>query len=251
MTTTDDHIHPLARTLTRRGALRASGVALVGAAALAACSDDETEIAVTGTTGPEQTTTTLPAPTDDDLVFLRTAASYELTAAAFYSELLGAEDEPAGELRETALLMQAHHEQHAELLDSTIEGLGGEPVDETNDALDESLVTDPLATATTEAQILEAALALEEVGAGAYVDAGGTLSRADLRKRALSIGGSDARHVAYLEVLLDHEAVPTAFAEPVPFPDDALLPPGEITEPAAEGEESTDDSTPAAEGEAE
>ncbi len=191
-------------SLSRRDALRAGGLAVLGAGVLAACSDDE-PVAVTGTTGPEQTTTTLPSLDDDDLVFLRTAASLELSAASFYEQVLEGDRQPGADLREVAVLFQTHHQQHAELVDG------------------------PLAAADDDEQVLEAALALEELATDAYVAAGGTLSRSDLREKAMQIGGSDARHVAYLEILLEIETVPEAFAPAEPLEGDALLEPGELT----------------------
>jgi hypothetical protein len=226
------------RTLSRRDAFRVGGAALLGAGVLAACGEDTPpDIAVTGTTGPEPTTTTLVAAVDDDLVFLRTAVSFELSAASFYEQVLSGTREVEPELRETALLFQAHHRQHADKLDLTIESLGGEPVTEPNEVFDADLVTAPLAAATTDDEVIEAATTIEVLGSGAYVDAGGSLSRADLRQTAMAVGGSDARHVTYLALLLDSsDPVPAAFAPAEPFPEDALLAPGEITPPAEEGD---------------
>lgn len=221
-------------TFTRRGALRAGGVAILGAGALAACSSDDTPVAVTGTTGPEQTTTTLPLANEDDLVFLRTAASLELTAVGFYDEVLLGERPPGPDLREVATLFKSHHQQHADLLDRIIGEEGGEAVEDPNEVYDAELVEAPLAAATTDDQVLEAARALELVAADAYVFGAGELGRPDLRQKCMEVGGSDARHITYLDILLDApELVPEPFAEPVPFEDAALLPPGEQTDPAA------------------
>jgi hypothetical protein len=107
-------------TFTRRGALKAGGVAIIGAGALAACSSDDDPVDVTGTTGPEQTTTTLPLADEDALVFLRTAASLELSAVQFYDQVLSGERAPGADLREVATLFKSHHQQHADLLDRII-----------------------------------------------------------------------------------------------------------------------------------
>jgi rubrerythrin len=229
-------------TLTRRGALRAGGVALVGAGVLAACSSDSDPIAVTGTTGPDQTTTTLPLAGEDDLVFLRTAVSLELSAVDFYDQVLEGERAPGADLREVATLFKAHHQQHADLLDRVIGEEGGEAVEEPNEVYSAELVDAPLEAATTDEAVLEAARALELVAADAYVSGAGTLTKATLRQKAMEVGGSDARHITYLDILLEApELVPEAFAVAEPFQDDALLPPGEQTDPAedegeAEGE---------------
>jgi rubrerythrin len=224
---------PAGRSLTRRDAFRAGGIALAGAAVLAACSSDDDPVAVTGITGPEPTSTTLPPAADADLVFLRTAASLELTAGTFYRQVLDIEDRELGaDLREVAVLFEAHHQQHADLLDRLIGDAGGEAVEEPNELYSAELVDVPLAEATTDEAVLEAALALEETAAGAYVDASGSLSRPDLREKALSIGGADARHVTYLGIVLDDpDLVPEAFAVAVPLEPAAELPAGEITPP--------------------
>jgi rubrerythrin len=228
------------RSLTRRDAFRAGGVALAGAAVLAACSSDDDPVAVTGVTGPEPTSTTLPPASDADLVFLRTAASLELAAASFYGQVLDIEErELDAELREVSVLFEAHHQQHADLLDRVIGEAGGEEVEEPNEVYSAELVDAPLAAATTEEEVLQAALVIEETAAGAYVDAGGSLSRPDLREKALSIGGADARHVTYLGIVLDEpDLVPEAFAVAVPLDPAAELPVGTVTPPE---EESTDE----------
>lgn len=240
--TRPDDARPARRGLTRRDTLRAGGVALVGAGVLAACSSDDDPVAVTGTTGPEATTTTVVPPEDDDMVFLRTAASLELTAAGFYEQVLGIEDREIGpDLREVAVLFQAHHEQHAALLDRLITEAGGEVVEDTNEVYDAELVTTPLESATTDEAVLQAALALEELAAGAYVAGGASLTRPDLREKALQIGSSDTRHETYLSILLeDTDLVPEAFAPSVPFEAAAELPPGERTAPDEDGEEPED-----------
>lgn len=242
-------------TLTRRGALRAGGVAVLGAGVLAACGNGDDPVAVTGTTGPEQTTTTLPPPDDDDLVFLRTAVSLELAAAVFYRQVLVGDRPIGADLRELCQLYQTHHQQHAELLDRVIEEQGGEAVEDPNEVYLAELVEAPLATVTTDDEVMEAARALEVVAAEGYVHGAGTLSRGDLRQRAMEVGGSDARHIAYLDILLGApQPVPEAFAPAEPFQADALLPPGELSAPAeddgegAEGEETTDLSVQEAEG---
>lgn len=228
------------RGWSRRDALRLGGVGglgVLGAAVLAACSDED-PVSVTGTTGPEQTTTTLPAPSDDDLVFLRTAESIELAALAMYREVLDGDRELGGDVREAANLFAAHHDQQAALLDRVLSEDGAEGVDEANATFESDVVIPGLEEATDDAALLELFRTVEQTLASAYVAAGGSLSRADLRADAVSIAGADARAVSYLDLLLEVEPLPDDLTAAEPFDAAWQLDAGEITSP--EGGEAED-----------
>ena len=97
-----------------------------------------------------------------------------------------------------------HEADHVEVLTSVIESLDGEPVEE---AEYEFGVTDV-------ATFVQTAAAVENLGVGAYTGAAQYLIEEDeLLTAALTIHGVEARHAAYLNVLIGTSPFPAAVDE--------------------------------------
>ena len=93
-----------------------------------------------------------------------------------------------------------HHQMHLDALNGVITGAGATAITEMNQAVYDALVAPALATASTEADAVNIALALEEAAAQTYAFAGGQLSTPALRSTIMTIGGVEARHAAVLRM---------------------------------------------------
>lgn len=180
----------------RRDLFRMGGITVLGAALLAACGSDEdskhsgTDVATTPTT--ESTAPNM------DLVLARTAASLEKLAVDAYGIAAGLITTPA--VLAAATMFAGHHQMHLDALNGVITGAGGAAITEMNQAVYDALVAPALATASTEADAVNIALALEEAAAQTYAYAGGALSTPGLRSTIMTIGGVEARHAAVLRM---------------------------------------------------
>ena len=139
-----------------------------------------------------------------DAQVLNAALASELEAIAAYQ--LGADSKllrkPALDL---ALAFQGHHKAHAALLASTVETLGGKPVD-AKPAYDF-----PAHQLKTEADVLGFAAKLEQGAVSAYLGAVPRFGNRDLARAAASILGDEAMHWAVLRQALGQDPVPAAF----------------------------------------
>lgn len=234
----------------RRQMLKFGGVSVAGAALLAACGSDSneagdtvvpespdtqapsteapsTEAPSTEAPSTEASSTEAPssepasseapsedgAPTEMDLVLLRTATSLEIAAVDAYQAAIDA----AGDLgitapvAEAATLFQMHHQAHAEALQAGTEAAGGEPYMDANPFLMENVVTPALGELTDEASAVMLALMLENAASQTYTFAGSALSLPMLRQTIMSIGGVEERHAAVLRGVLSQPQVPNTF----------------------------------------
>ena len=139
-----------------------------------------------------------------DLRILNTALSAEYEAIAAYQ--VGAESgllqKPVLDL---AVLFQSQHREHADVLAKTVQKLGGAP------AAPKAKYDFPVATLTSQADVLNFAATLEKGAVSAYLGAVPLFGDRDLAKAAASILGDEAMHWAILRQALGMPPVPAAF----------------------------------------
>lgn len=180
----------------RRQLFKIGGATIVGAALLAACGDDDRDGAASPSTSGGRT-----GDSGLDLALARTAASLEQLAMNTYATAAASGLVTTAAIASAAQLFHDHHMAHRDALNSAIDGLGGRAIttpDGANQAVDDALVRPALAKATTEADVVALALALEGAAAQTYAFAGGALSTPALRSTIMTIGGIEARHAAIL-----------------------------------------------------
>lgn len=189
--------------LDRRALLKAGGLSLAGAAALAACgvgAGGGGEEGVVATT-----TTTEPSPSD--IAILQTATTLEALAIEIYAQATdrGVLTTPA--VVEAAELLAGHHEEHRTLFAGETSKLDARPDTGVNAAL-RSRFADRIAGMASEDDALRLALDLERALAATYQDNTGDLMAADLRIRLMSVGGVEARHAALVAAILGEPLYP-------------------------------------------
>ena len=183
----------------RRQLFKIGGMTFIGAAVLAACGDDD-EPESTGTTAAP--TTEPPAEAGGmDLALARTAASLEILAVETYTTGIESGLVSTQAIADAAMLFRDHHQEHADALNGVVTSAGGEEVAEANQAVFDALIKPAVDAATTEADIAQLALDLENAAAQTYVFAGGELSTPELRSTIMTIGGIEARHAAILQMV--------------------------------------------------
>ena len=182
----------------RRDLFRLGGASILGVALLAACGSDEDGRSANPTVAGTDTPTTTAGEPNMDLVLAKTAASLEKLAIDAYGIAAGLITTPA--ILSVATLFADHHQQHLDALNGVITGAGATAITEMNQAVYDALVAPALETASTEADAVMLALALEEAAAQTYVFAGGALSTPGLRSTIMTIGGVEARHAAVLRM---------------------------------------------------
>lgn len=157
---------------------------------------------------------------EDDVAILNYALTLEYLEARFYQqgldnigeeglcncEALEADsylgDNAYSELR----TIQEHEESHVETLISTIESLGGEPIEEPE--FDFGLAVQyPMAFLGTAAQ-------LEDIGVSAYAGAAPYIENEELLAPALGIHSTEARHASFLRTLTGQTGFPAVIDEP-------------------------------------
>jgi rubrerythrin len=145
-----------------------------------------------------------PGATEDDVKILNSALGSELEAIAAYQ--VGAESgllqKPVLDL---AVTFQSHHKAHAQVLASTIQKLGGKPVEA------KAKYAFPVETLKTQADVLRFAGSLEKGAVSAYLGAVPLFADRELAKAAASILGDEAMHWAILRNAIGEQPVPGAF----------------------------------------
>ena len=197
-------------TSDRRSFLKLGGATILGATLFAACGSDSDGASsptdapgttAAGTSVPGSTmapATTVAMQPNQDLVLARTAASLEKLAVDAYGQAGALLTTPA--VIDAATMFADHHQQHLDALNAVVTGAGGAAVTEMNQAVFDALVKPALDQASTEADALRLAVALEEAAAQTYAFAGGALSTPELRSTIMTIGGVEARHAAALRM---------------------------------------------------
>lgn len=198
----------------RRTFFRVGGVTLAMSAVVAACGKSKVaQIAQTGTTTTtaKGATTTSPYSRQTDKAYLRTAQSIEVLAIETYQSALDSGLVTTASVVDAVKLFQSQHREHNDLLARTVQGVGGEPYAQANAYLKSAVIDAAVAGLSDEKSVIVLAQQLETVAANTYTMTGGVLTTPELRQTALSIGGTEARHMAALNELLELPPVPTAF----------------------------------------
>jgi hypothetical protein len=197
----------------RRGFLKIGGATVALSVVAAACSSvPEEQIPVSGTTPPSLDDSGVFDPSEElDLTLLRTAQSIEVLAVETYQKVLETDLLSTPAVNDAARLFMDQHQEHAALLATTTEDLGGEAYNQANEYLFTTVVEPALIDATDEEMAVELALVLENTAAQTYVFAAEILSTPALRQAIMSIGGVEARHVSVLYGVQGQPQVPFAF----------------------------------------
>jgi hypothetical protein len=201
----------------RRRFLTIGGMTVAASAVLAACGGSEEEqLPVTGTLPPRAeagaTTTTTPEQgQESDVTLLRTAQSIEVLAVDVYQQALDSGLVTTPAVADAAALFQQHHRDHAEAVAQATTAAGGQPYDEPNAYLLETVITPALAVLDTQEAVVSLAYDLENLATQTYVYAAELLTTPLLRQAAMSIGAVEARHVSVLLAVQDQPPVPFAF----------------------------------------
>ena len=174
--------------LRRRGLLRASGVTLLSASAVALLAGEE-KVALANTGAA------------NDIGILNTALALEHEAISAYQ--LGAQ---SGLLQkpvlEVAVLFQSHHKEHRDALVATIRKLGGTPVVAKSDA--EVAKALNAAALKTQTDVLRLAQRLEKGAANAYVGVIPSFNDRTLAQISARLGEDETMHWTVLtEALKD------------------------------------------------
>ena len=139
-----------------------------------------------------------------DVNILNTALAAELEVVAAYQ--VGAESgllqKPVLDL---AVQFQGHHKEHADVLATTIEKLGGKA------AAAKTRYAFPVEQLKNQADVLRYAAGLEKGAVSAYLGAVPLFRNRDLSRAAASILGDEAMHWAVLRQALGENPVPGAF----------------------------------------
>jgi hypothetical protein len=194
----------------RRQLFKMGGATIIGAAVLAACGSDDDD---TDASGGDTTTTGSAGDGSMDLALARTAASLEKLAVDTYQVGIDSGLVTTMAIGDAAKLFQEHHQAHLDALNGAVEGAGGEPVTEQNQAVFDALVAPAVAAAQAEADIVQLAFDLESAAAQTYAFAGGALSVPALRSTIMTIGGIEARHAAVLQIAAQAMAPSAVFPE--------------------------------------
>ena len=206
---------------SRRQMFKLGGGAVLGAAVLAACGDDDDASAPTA--GDGSNTTAGEGGGNMDLTLAKTAASVEALAVAVYTNPAVGEIVTNETVLAAAGLFAEHHQAHQDALNGVITGAGEEKITEPNQVIFDAMVQ-PVLDDPSEAKVLQLALDLEGAAQQTYVFAAGKLSTPELRSTIMTIGGVEARHWAALTFVQANDV--TAI-----FPDQRAFMPSELAVP--------------------
>ncbi len=145
----------------------------------------------------------------DDVEILNYALTLEHLEYAFYRDglqefgLRAFEEARPASVYPLLQEIRTHEASHVNTLTSTIEDLGGEPVEEGEYDFGYEDID----------SFLEVAQALENTGVAAYAGVAPQIEDSDILAAALSIHSVEARHAAYLNVRNEASPFPNAFDE--------------------------------------
>lgn len=188
----------LSRRNFAKGALSLGGAGLLSAAVLGASRNGGLVFAQT-------------SPFKDDLAILNYALTLEYFEAELYKVLIAGGKLQGRDLQYVTLFGN-HEAAHVTAVLTTIQKLGGTPVEKGNYNFP---------TLNTRQEVLELLNVVEQTGVGAYLGAAGYIENKDILAAAASIMQVEARHTAVIRLLLDLTPVPDAFT-PAFTPDEVL-----------------------------
>jgi len=194
----DDLLH---QRVGRRDALRLGGIGVSLAALVAACGSDRSGDTAPGRVGYAPPVTALPDYPVDDAVYLRTSSSIEATIIDVYNGMLAR----SGVVDTTATAIQelvARHEELLTQLTGLTEQAGGTAWTCSNPWIVDRLVDPVTALIDTSddpgRDMLNFAIALENLAAATHQTYTSLLTQADLRTGLASASSVDARNAATL-----------------------------------------------------
>jgi len=165
--------------LRRRGLLRASGVTLLSASAVALLAGEE-KVALANTGG---------AASDVGILNVALALEYEAISAYQLGAQSGLLQKP---VLDVAILFQSHHKQHRDALVATIRKMGGTPVMAKSDA--EVAKALNAASLKTQTDVLKLAQRLEKGAANAYVGVIPSFNDRTLAQISARLGEDETMH---------------------------------------------------------
>ena len=192
----------------RRRFLTAGGLTIVTAAVVGACGDSGDGGGAEGAAEEEDPDTKA---TPSDITLLRTAASLEVLASQVYDRAIKSGVIRNQTITSAARLFKKHHTEHAELINATTKRFGGEGFDQPNPVLAQQLDA-RIRGIANENDLVLLAIDLERAAAATYQASTGKFSMPSLNQTAMSVGGAEARHIAYLSGLANRPTADRPFA---------------------------------------
>lgn len=165
--------------LRRRGLLRASGVTLLSASAVALLAGEE-KVALANTGG---------AASDVGILNVALALEHEAISAYQLGAQSGLLQKPVFDV---AILFQSHHKEHRDALVATIRKMGGTPVAAKSDA--EVAKALNAASLKTQTDVLKLAQRLEKGAANAYVGVIPSFNDRTLAQISARLGEDEVMH---------------------------------------------------------
>ncbi len=171
---------------------------------LAACGDDDNKDSTATQSDKQPTTSGTSQFGKGDLGILNYALTLEYLEAAFYRDA-AASGLLKGSVLDVAKTFGAHEQEHVDALAATVKKLGGTPAKKPKSKF-------PL---ESQAQILDLAATVENLGAAAYLGQAGNIKNKEVLAAALSIHSVEARHAAALNSAIKKNVSPDgSFAKP-------------------------------------
>ncbi len=188
--------------LNRTRYLKVGSVAVATAAIVAACSSSAKSSSAGGaTTTVVGSSTTAAASADpQDVLALKTASSVEELAVVVYQTTIPLLKSDT--YKSVATLFMTQHKDHAQLFEGATSQAGAQPFTMPNPVVKAQVVDPALPTLKTDNDILEFALTLEMSAAATYFSTVGALTDAKLSYAAMTVGGTEWRHVSLLKAVL-------------------------------------------------
>jgi len=213
--------------VNRRDLIRLGTVTLTGAVVASACGaqanvESSSNIAAAGTVVPnDKLADEFPSPQPDESderkrarnrIYLRTAASLEISVATAYDAILGADGLLSGNYAVAASLLRRFrddHLAHAEAVNRLVVAEGGSAWSKPNPRIDSRYFIPALAEVTASGNpdaavdTVSLALAMESLAGQTYQGVVGALYGGSLRSAAAALGQDEARHAVVLAQVLN------------------------------------------------
>jgi len=199
--------------ISRRDALRVSGLSVFGAAFLAACGKQSGVVPSANilSEGVVPPTSALPAGIVTDVVLLRTAASLEYNAIDTYNAVLegGLLTGDYAKLTDAVKRFRDDHQAHADAVNRLVVALGGKAHTCANTRIDTLYIQPALALVTDKdnpdmsKDVVALAHALENLATQTYQGVVASLTAPNLRADAIRVAQDEARHAVVLAQVLN------------------------------------------------